>query len=173
MIMAEKRYGILIANSRFSDESGLDNLRFPENDVDRFNEVLSDKARGRFAETVVLKNKPNYEVRVKVHQVLKKAGKDDLVLIYYAGHGKPDDRWRLHLATSDTQADLLESTSIRMEDLKNFMDSSLSKKKILILDCCYSGAAGDSFVARGDIQDQLKFMSEGRGTYYYDGFCKI
>jgi formylglycine-generating enzyme required for sulfatase activity len=170
--MEERRYGILIANSRFSEESGLDNLRFPENDVDRFDEVLSDKERGRFTETFVLKNKPHYEVSIKVHQVLKKAGKNDLVLIYYAGHGKPDDRGRLHLAMSDTQADLLESTSVRMEALKNFINSSLSKKKILILDCCYSGAAGDSFVPRGDTQDQLKLMFKGRGTYIMTASAK-
>jgi hypothetical protein len=51
-----------------------------------------------------------------------------------------------------------------METIKRLTDTSLSNKKVIILDCCFSGAAGDVFT-RGGVDDQLQMMSKGRGTY--------
>jgi hypothetical protein len=57
--MTEKRYGILIASSKYPNEPGLEDLRFPENDVDAMNEVLTSKEYGQFTETFVFKNAPH------------------------------------------------------------------------------------------------------------------
>ena len=60
--MSERRFGILIASSRFPDESKLEDLRCPVNDVDGLYEVLMSEDRGGFTETIVLKNQPHHEV---------------------------------------------------------------------------------------------------------------
>jgi hypothetical protein len=106
--MSERRFGVLIASSQYQD-SKLENLRCPENDVDGLNAVLKSKEFGDFAETYVLKNKSHDEVLTKIYQVLKQAGKDDLILIYYSGHGKLNAAGKLHLTTTDTNVDLLEA----------------------------------------------------------------
>ncbi len=162
--MSGRRFAILIASSRFPNEPALSPLRFPENDADGFSEVLRSEERGNFNDVVVLKNVSESEARHQIHRILKAAQKDDLVLIYYAGHGKLSSQGHLHLATKDTRNDLLESTSISMEDIKRLLDTSLSNKKVIILDSCYSGAAGDVFT-RGGVDDQLQMMSKGYGTY--------
>ena len=162
--MSERRFAVLVASSRFPDEPKLEDLNCPENDVDGLHEVLSAEMQGAFTDVVVLKNKPHYEVLKAINRVLRDAERDDLVLMYYSGHGKLDGAGRLHLATVDTELGALEATSIPAQHIMNFVDVSNSKKTALILDCCYSGAI-EKALFRSGLDDQLNQMSGGRGTY--------
>lgn len=162
--MSEQRYAVLIACSCYPNEPKLQDLRCPENDVDGLNEVLTSLAHGEFTESIVLKNRNHHEILLKINQTLKGAGKDDLVLIYYSGHGKLDAAGRLHLTTINTVVDSLEATSIPIGSIRNYVDVSSTTKVALILDCCFSGAVEKAFL-RGSIDDQLQLASGGRGTY--------
>ncbi|XCN72502.1 MAG: DUF1566 domain-containing protein [Candidatus Electrothrix aestuarii] len=164
--MAEKRYAILIASSEYSAESGLSPLRCPEHDVDALDAILSSPDFGNFTETFVFRNAPSYEILPKLNSVLSNAGKDDLVLIYFSGHGKLNRLGHLCLATVNTDSKALEATSIRASTIKSYFDISYSRKKILLLDCCYSGAAGEEFVrTKGGVNEELQLMSSGQGTF--------
>ncbi|MCP4104499.1 MAG: SUMF1/EgtB/PvdO family nonheme iron enzyme [Desulfobacteraceae bacterium] len=159
------RYAILIASSQFPEEQRLEALRFPGNDVKGLDEILSSEDYGHFDETFVFENKPDSEVRRRINRTLREAGKDDMVLIYYSGHGKLNDTGHLYLATTNTVMIELESTSISVNEIKSFMDVSSSRKKVLILDCCYSGAVDKIFTRlRGGVDDQLQMISRGQGT---------
>lgn len=162
--MASKRYAILIASSKYPDEPGLTPLRCPENDVDALNEVLRSPDFGQFAETFVLKNAPSHEVLEQIETVLHEAGREDLVLIYFSGHGKLNASGQLCLAAANTKLRTLGSTSIPVERIKSFFDAADTRQRILILDCCYSGAAGKDFI-KGGVDDQLQLMSGGQGTF--------
>lgn len=162
--MSERRYAVLIASSQYPGEPKLQDLRCPENDADGLNQIFTSKVYGEFTETFVLKNRPHHEVLLKINQVLKRADKNDLVLLYYSGHGKLDPAGRLHLATVDTVISTLEATSIPVESIRNYTDVSPSTKIILILDCCFSGAVDKAFLRSG-VDDQLQMVSGGRGTY--------
>ena len=158
------RYAILIGSSSFPEEDRLQDLVCPARDVDDLHGLLSDPEHGGFTESHVLKNRPHHEVLRTVNRVLKKASKDDLVLIYYSGHGKLDQAGRLYLAAADTEFEALEATSIPVQSLKSYIDISPSTKTALILDCCYSGAVQKAFF-RGEVDEQLNLMSGGRGTF--------
>lgn len=159
-----KRYGVLIASSKFPDESKLQDLSCPENDVDGLHAVLDDEGIGGFSKLLVIKNRPSYDVLRGIHRLLGEASRDDLVLIYYAGHGKLDRAGRLHLATTDTVNKELETTSVPAQRIRDLIDNADTNKTALILDCCYSGAIEKSFL-RGDVDEQLHTLAEGRGTF--------
>ncbi|MEM7121757.1 MAG: caspase family protein [Pseudomonadota bacterium] len=162
--MTGQRYAVLVGSSVFPHDDTLLDLACPANDVDGLNEVLSSDAFGGFTDVQVLKDRPHYEVLRRINQTLKKVGKEDLVLIYFSGHGKLDGAGRLHLATTDTEIADLESTSVPVQSIRNFIDVSPSTKTALILDCCYSGAVGEAFFRSG-IDDQLNLAAHGRGTF--------
>ncbi len=162
--MGERRYAILIASSLFPDEPKLENLRFPENDVDGLDELLSSEDYGNFTETFVLKNTPHHEIMLQINLLLRKVGRNDLVLLYYSGHGKLNPNGKLYLSATNTIIGALEATSISLESVKNYIEISSSNRIVIILDCCYSGAVGEVF-GRGGADDQLQFMSKGRGTF--------
>ncbi|MCX6632756.1 MAG: caspase family protein, partial [Candidatus Solibacter sp.] len=119
--MAERRFGVLIASSRFPADSGMLPLRCPDNDADGLFDILTGSGDFLAEDVHVLKNALHYEALRQVNQVLRAAGKDDLVLLYYSGHGKQDDNGRLHLATVDTLVDALESTSIPIEQIRSMI----------------------------------------------------
>ena len=161
--MTERRYAVLIASSQFEDQS-LQKLQCPENDVDGFDKILRSEEYGNFSATFPLKNVPNHAVQEKIEQVIQTADKDDLILIYYSGHGKLDRAGKLHLATTNTNINILKSTSVSINFIKELLDGSRTNKIILILDCCYSGLAGEVF-ARGGIDDELQLLARVTGTY--------
>ncbi|CAK8713462.1 Peptidase C14 caspase domain-containing protein [Candidatus Electrothrix gigas] len=160
----EKRYAILIGSSKYPNEPGLTELRCPEKDVDALNAVLRSSDFGGFTETFVFKNRASHEILEKIETVLADAGREDLVLIYFSGHGKLNPAGQLCLATVNTKIKALGSTSIPVSWIKSYFDHSASQKKILLLDCCYSGAVGKDFI-RGGVDDQLQLMSQGQGTF--------
>lgn len=161
--MAERRYAVLIASSEFGPASGLSALRCPPNDVDGLREVLT--AAGGFTDPIVLKNAPHSDVLLTIERVFRQAAPDDLVLLYYSGHGKLDLNGRLYLATADTNASTLLTTSVPTQSIRDIVSDCSCTKVVLILDCCYSGAA-DATYKSGGVDDQLKTLAaEGRGTY--------
>jgi formylglycine-generating enzyme required for sulfatase activity len=162
--MAERRFGILIGSSYFPEEPKLETLRFPENDVEALRAVLSDPDRGAFHELELFKNRPRAEILHKLNRIFNDAGKNDLILIYYSGHGKLNSLGRLHLTTVDTHLGALEATAISMGAIRELVDISATHKVVLLLDCCFSGAVGGEFL-RSSVDDQLLLTSKARGTY--------
>ena len=158
-----RRTAVLIAASRFAPEARLDALEAPERDVDLLAQVVDARLGGVYETLHVLKNEPCDRVRRTLNRVLRDAGRDDQVLFYYSGHGKLDRTGRLCLAMTDTVQDELESTSVRIGDIKDYIEVSSCKQVMLILDCCYSGAAGKDFVARSDAEGALQAEAQGAG----------
>ena len=162
--MSEKRFAILIASSHFPEDSRLQTLRCPTNDVDGLKEVLESSQDGGFTDIIVLKNKRHNEVNFSLADVFERAGKEDLVFVYYSGHGKQDYEGQLYLTTVDTRINKLTVTSVAIETIKKLIKFSQTAKVVIVLDCCYSGAVSSAFL-RGGVDDELRRMSETRGTY--------
>ena len=162
--MTEKRYAILIGNSGYPEDEKLSDLRCPEQDVDGLAEVLLDPRIGKFTSVKSLKNKAKDEIQRETLQLFKHAQKGDLALFYFSGHGKLDRIGSLYLAALDTQSDLLEATSVPLQDIKTYIDNYSSTRIVVILDCCFSGAADKTFT-KGDVSGSLKQFSGGRGKY--------
>jgi Caspase domain len=163
--MAEKRHAVLIASSKYYDNSGLQNLRCPDNDV---------KEYGAFDETTVAINDEHYKILLQLGDIFDRAGKDDLILVYFSGHGKQDLLGNLYLTTTNTLVKSLNVTSIPVEQLRQLISSSRAKKIVLILDCCYSGAAGGAFL-KGDVGSEFSRVAQtkGKGTYILTASTQI
>ena len=148
-----RRVALLIGNGTFQPDSGLDNLRGPVNDVERLAAVLGDPERGNFEVRTFL-DRPGSEVFPAIEDVVNDAMRDDLVLIFYAGHGKLDGGGRLCLAMADTQVRRVFSTSISASGLTSLLGNGNAGAIVLLLDCCYSGAMSKEF-HRGSATEEL------------------
>jgi DivIVA domain-containing protein len=69
---------------------------------------------------------------------------DDLLLVYYSGHGLigPDDK--LHLTLPQTSDALLPWSGVPFEFLHHALRNAPASTRVLILDCCYSGRAAET-----------------------------
>ncbi len=162
--MTENRYAILIASSHFNDPD-LNDLKCPVNDVDGFRELLASEEYGNFIEPTVLKDREHHEVLGRIQEVFNHAGRNDLVLIYYSGHGKLNRAGSLYLTTTNTYLNKLETTAISADDIKKIIDISFLNKVIIILDCCYSGAIIPSSLKAANVDEQIQDISSKKGTY--------
>jgi len=162
--MAEQRYAILIGNSNYLPEANLSPLRCPAQDVKGFGDLLQSEKHGPYQVERLLDKRHDDALDV-IYDTLQKAERDDLVLIYYSGHGKPDFNGELYLATANTSEKRLLRTSVPIREIAGYMEKSKSRKMVLILDCCFSGAAGRVF-AKGNAAEQVALsLPHGRGTY--------
>ncbi|MCP5088804.1 MAG: hypothetical protein GY952_18605 [Rhodobacteraceae bacterium] len=162
----ETRYGILIANSTYDKDSGFHSLQCPLNDADAVRDVLMDPKHGAFAHVEVLKDKPRGEILIGVKNILNMAQRDDLVFIYFSGHGKTDDEGKLYLAASNTEVDQLEATGVKSDDVRDLIRKARTSKKAVVLDCCHAGAfAGQWKGAEDQVRDRVSEFARGTGTY--------
>lgn len=161
------RHALLIGNSRYPDAPSLGDLRWPGRDVDDFAELLRDPDLGQFGDHVrVLKDHPSHEIETLIHDVLLVADKNDLVVIYFSGHGKRDRAGNLWLAAVDTNVDRLQTTAVEVRRIRNLVNEKPHRRVVLILDCCYAAAAGGPL--RNSVEDELQQVAEqpgGQGFY--------
>jgi helicase len=76
-------------------------------------------------------------IRDALNHTIGQAGPEDTALFFFAGHGSPSH----HLVPSDAEKHRLSDTAIPMSELSERLNASEAKAAVIILDCCFSGAA--------------------------------
>jgi hypothetical protein len=101
-----------------------------------------------------------------LRNLAKDATSRDVVIVFFAGHGKLDDRKRLYLLAADTDPDPeeLTTTGIPAEELKRLV-KDLPGRVLVLLDACHAGALGPIDRAAGGLTDDLvrDLVSEENG----------
>jgi hypothetical protein len=150
--MAGQRFAVLIGNSVFpEDMERLSPLRCPARDVRALAELLNSDRHGPYVTAPIIDTTHDVGRRA-IYRCLKNAKRDDLVLIYYSGHGKLDEEGNLYLAMRDTETETLPPTSIPVEDIRRYISESIASSVVIVLDCCFSGSIKKMY--KGEISDQ-------------------
>ena len=159
-----RKLALIIGNSQY-DDAGLARLAAPDVDVRALAEVLSTPGIGAFDEVVPLLNEGLATVRRAIARFFDAKHRDDLLLLYFSGHGVRDEQGHLYLAVRDTERAILAGTAIEASYVTTRMDRSASKRLVLVLDCCHSGAFGyGAKAAQGaTVGTATAFEGTGRG----------
>ncbi|WIM99576.1 caspase family protein [Actinoplanes oblitus] len=157
-----RRLALLVAAYDYADE-GLRRLAAPAHDAEALAAVLRDPAIAGFEVTTLI-NEPHHRVGAAIGELCRDRRRDDLTLLYFTGHGLKDDDGRLYLATSDTRRDTLLFSAISAEQIDRALEGCASRRKVLILDCCYSGAFPAGRLAKADegVHTLERFQGRGR-----------
>jgi hypothetical protein len=159
--MAGRRTALLVATDRYQDP-GLRRLNAPTQDAEALKRVLEDPDIAGFDVTLLL-NEPLHVVGEAVGELYESRGRQDLTLLYFSGHGLKDDAGRLYLAMTNTRRESLLFTALSAHQIDEAIDSCASRQKVLVLDCCYSGAFPSGRIAKGDSQVHALEQFQGRG----------
>ncbi|UCE33216.1 MAG: caspase family protein [Deltaproteobacteria bacterium] len=105
-----------------------------------------------------------------------KAGKEDMVILYFAGHGatekdvlSPDgDGLEKYLLPYNADPQDLYATALPMEEISRIFNRIRAERLVFIADSCYSGASGGRTISltgvRANISDAfLDRISRGKG----------
>jgi hypothetical protein len=159
-----RRIALLVATSRYADR-GLPQLAAPEHDARRLAELLRDPKIGQFNEVTTLIDEPKSAVEELVEDVLATCRSADEVLLYFSCHGLKDERGQLFLATINSKSDRPNSTAVSARFLAERLEDSHAAAKVVLLDCCYSGAFSKGYVPRGGLPSDLAGQVAGRGSF--------
>ena len=156
-----KKMALLIGVSEYG--AGIPPLLSALNDVEAMERVLQNPNLGNFAQVERLLNPDSVAMRIAIQKLFKNAGKEDLLLFFFSGHGITNDDDHLYLATRNTAKDNFEATAVDANFIQTQSKSCYSKRQVLILDACYSGAFANGWHTKSigvDIKKQLG--AEGR-----------
>ena len=140
--MADRYRAFLIGNTFYpEDPHNLQRLEGPINDITLLRAALEDPEVGMFAPgAVTLRSDHTSHELLSALDEFFRAGREEVVLLYYSGHGRLDETNTLYLCTRDTKTDRLLSTAVSSRRINEFIESSSAARTIIILDCCHSGA---------------------------------
>jgi Caspase domain len=132
---------LLIGNSVFDKDAGLNPLNAPVKDVARLHRALVDAETGLFDDDMVrlVTERTCDDILDELDRFFGTGEKEDLLLLYYSGHGVLDERNNLYLCGRDTRSDRLLRTAVSNVRVNEFVTQSMSQRIVIVLDCCASG----------------------------------
>jgi hypothetical protein len=149
----DKRWAVVIGVGEYESD-GIPDLAYAPNDARAVRDFLLSDAAGPFDEVLYLENEraTGAAMREALFVFLQKADWDDLVVIYYAGHGAPDPGRpdNLYLLPSDTDLERLAATAFPMWDVKTALRRQIAAERVLVIaDACHSAGTADGGVVGG------------------------
>jgi uncharacterized caspase-like protein len=150
--MSNRRRALLVANSDYGDPA-LSSLSSPVQDVKELARVLENEKIGGF-EVETLTNEKAAIIVQAIEDLfdLSDPKPDDLLLLYFSGHGVTDEEGQLYLAATDTRivrGKVRQFSAVGARFVNEKMQTSRSRRQVLILDCCHSGAFSDGMRMKG------------------------
>ncbi len=143
---------LLIGVSNYG--TGFDSSPGAIKDVEAMKQVLQHPDIGGFAEVRTLIDPDRQAMAEAIETLFLDCQKDNLVLLYFSGHGVKDDKGKLYLSTcitrKNSQGKLVKSTAVLASFVQDIMSDSRSKQQVVILDCCFSEAFAVGISAEAD-----------------------
>lgn len=146
-----EKYAVVIGVSRYKDP-GIPALQFAERDAQAMRDFLLSPTGGNFAADKILylvnEDANLKNIRTALYTFLTAPRADDLVFIYFAGHGSadPNDRRNLYLLPYDTEIYNMGGTAFPMWEIQDVFARVIKARRIITLtDACHSaGISGSS-----------------------------
>ncbi len=156
-----RRLALIVATSAYEDQ-GLAQLVSPAHDAAALAGVLADPAIGGFAVSSIL-DAPSGEILQAIEDFTAERDRGDLLLLYLSCHGLKDEQGRLYFAARDTRRDRLRSTGVSAGFVNDVLFACRSRCKVLLLDCCYSGAFARGLSVKADPSVHTSDHFDARG----------
>lgn len=172
-----QRWAVVVGVSQYEhSHKGIPNLRYADADARAFYEFLKSPKGGGFPDDHILflenEKATLAELKHALFDFLGQAIREDLVVVYFAGHGAPDplNAQNLFLLTHDTDPDQMRSTAFPMWDLQTALARFIPSERVVVLvDACHSAGVGENLATRnieeGNVINRylLELSKSGKG----------
>jgi len=159
------KVALLIGVSQYG--AGFNQLPASTRDVAAMQRVWQHPDMGDFDEVIPLVDPGPQEMGIAIEQLFGDRDRDDLLLLYFSGHGVKDENGNLYLATRITRKSerggLIRSTAMAARFVQEVMSYSRARRQVVILDCCFSGAFAEGLLAKDDGSIDIRRQLGGEG----------
>jgi len=161
------KVALLVGVGNYEHPDDVKPLVSPPKDVAAMQRILLNPQMGEFSEVIPLIDPDPMQMQEAIETLYRARAKDDTVLLFFSGHGIKDDSGKLHFATRltrKTNGELVKSTAVSARFVQEIMGNSRSRRQVMILDCCFSGAFDPALNAKddGSLDVQGQLGAEGR-----------
>ena len=143
-------WAVIVGINQYSDRQGIGSLKYCESDAQAFYDILTTtcgfpakNCRLLLGSSSDARKRPT---RSNLYNTLTSwlslAKKNDIVIVYFAGHGIEGDQ-RSYLLPQDASVTNPELTGLPLGHVKDFLRKSKAERKVLIVDACHSGEGRD------------------------------
>ncbi len=159
-----ERHAVVIGINDYADPA-IGDLKYAESDAGAVYGTLTDPKVGKFPKenvTLILGAQATPSAIKAALYGLRGVDKNDLVVIFYSGHGAKEGD-EAFWVTQNAQAKALPATALSNTDIRKYLAQIPSQKLVTFLDCCYAASTvkksfGDPTKLFGD------FAGKGRVT---------
>lgn len=156
------------------------NLNYAQADADGVASAIGQQSKSLFQEVIPFSIRNDKAVKANIfaalEQIKTKALEQDMIVVYYAGHGVmsggaekefyivPHDITQLY-----GRDDMLAEKGISANELKNFASAINAQKQVFILDACQSAGALDALEerTRGAAEEKaIAQLARSTGTFW-------
>jgi hypothetical protein len=159
-------YALIIGTSKFPDDSSIIDIPNVQANIQLLKECFCGISMGIPESNILISiNEERKIVERRLRDIAERTkNKKSTLIVYYSGHGIFSSiKYQLYLTTIESTKKYLEIDSINIENFKDYIKESYAGRKILILDCCHSGAViGAMNNVQSAIQSGIKAIE---GTY--------
>lgn len=146
------KYALLIGVSDY-ESTKINSLPGVLKDIEAMQRILLQPKIGGFNDVQLLTNPDNATIQSAIQSLFieKCRQEDDIALLYFSGHGWRDENRFLYLIAQNSriysQNQVLNAVSARFIQ-EECMNRSQTRRQVLILDCCFSGAFAEGMSAK-------------------------
>jgi hypothetical protein len=132
----------LIGTSTYGTAGSLPDVPAVANNLRELQSIFTDPGLGGMPKAnvpMLLDAQTPAEVDEWLERIARES--DDLLLVYYSGHGLVGDDEELYFTVAGSDDDSIHRTGVPFAWIKRAILESPAKTRILVLDCCHSGQA--------------------------------
>ncbi len=148
----DERWAVVIGISAYASED-IPDLEYARADAQAIYDFLTSPAAGPFEKDHVLfladEQATGAAMREALFVFLQQADWDDLVVIYYAGHGTADPNrpGNLYLLPYDTDLNAMAATAFPMWDMKTALRRQIAAERVVVFaDACHSAGTQEGML---------------------------
>ncbi|MEV0277475.1 AAA domain-containing protein [Streptomyces sp. NPDC050610] len=135
-------------------------------DVHYLSQVLDMPAVGGYEKCLKVEDSSKAAIRQAVEDFLRDREPDELVVLYLSGHGAYDrEDGQLYYVTTDTVEGRIQQTAIEASYVTDQLEKCAARRKVLLLDCCFSGSAVQGFRSKGASRSASAPVVEASGVH--------
>lgn len=157
-----RKVAMLIAVEHYTDKR-ISQVKYAERDARELGTVLREHGFDAADQIILVDSSATKtSIESRVRKVIQGLSKDDVLYVFYAGHGFARNA-KNFITCHDTNLDDLDNTSIPIEWLFTQFNQSMSQKIALFLDSCESG-----MLASANIRGIFTDMTEDELKEFFD-----
>lgn len=142
VLNSDKAWAVLAGVNQYGNQPHIPSLHVCVEDVTAVHAALSGKyTAARLLTDATLEHLPTRaNILAELSSVAQAAGEGDLLLFYFSGHGVAE-AGESYLLPRDARLAALKHTAVAMKDVREILEASPARAKVIVLDACHSGAA--------------------------------